>query len=82
MYLYSTMFDFRVAGIPCKFRVLDFECEGSTHDCPGSGAITIELYDRKGYRAKWLDSNLTSDDTEAAFAIALKYIADTSGPDY
>lgn len=75
MYLYSTMFDFRVAGIPCKFRVLDFACEDSTSDCPGSGDITIELYDRKGYRAAWLDSKLTDDDTEAAFAIALEYIA-------
>ena len=45
----------RVAGIPCQMHVLSHYYEAPSADCPGDFDFEWELYDRKGYRAKWLE---------------------------
>jgi hypothetical protein len=68
----SDCFDFRVSGIPCIVCVTHYEptvaANLSGHpdnwSPPEWGEIEFELYDRKGYRAKWLEEKLT-DSVEA-----------------
>jgi len=60
-----------VSGIPCLAKVTSFlrvpAWKGSAHNCPsdldyyGYTEIEFELYDRKGYRAGWLESKLDLD---------------------
>jgi hypothetical protein len=55
--------DVKVNGIPAQALVLrafvkkpDPTCWESDLDCTGYSEMEFELYDRKGYRAEWLDA--------------------------
>ena len=63
----SDCFDFRVSGIPCivcvTHYVPDVPAKLSGHpdtwEPPEPGELEFECYDRKGYRAKWLEEKVT-----------------------
>lgn len=71
----SECFDFRVSGIPCFVCVTHYEpyvpANLSGHpdnwSPPEYGEIEFELYDRRGYRAKWLEVKTTNDIEQAIF---------------
>lgn len=73
-------FDFRVSGIPCIVCVTHYLPEvpaklsghPDTWEPPEPGEFEFELYDRKGYRAKWLEEKV--DDTNF-LAIEDTYLA-------
>lgn len=60
-------FDFRVSGIPCFVCVTHYEPDVPANlsghpdnwSPPEGGEIEFDLYDRKGYRAKWLEEKVT-----------------------
>lgn len=54
----------RACGIPCTLMVIELWSEPEYSDCPASGEFRFELYDRKGYRAKWLERKVLNDDNE------------------
>jgi hypothetical protein len=64
------MFASYVSGIPCQINVTyhakvkgSFSLNApSDWDYYGYSEFEFEVYDRKGYRAKWLERKLTSDD--------------------
>ena len=68
------MIDSIIQGIPCQIKVESClivpSWRGSPHNCPsdldfyGYHEIEFTVYDRKGYRAKWLEKKLTSEDTD------------------
>lgn len=64
MKISSGDFDSKIAGIPCQVLVTECFYEAPSHDCPGADTFEFELYDRKGYRAKWLEAKVTRDDCE------------------
>lgn len=59
----------RIQGIPCQVNVTAFTrvspWKGSAHTCPSScdyygySEIEFDVYDRKGYRARWLERKMT-----------------------
>ena len=49
----------RVAGIPCQIHVVSFYYDDSDFD------FVWELYDRKGYRARWLEQRYMDQDDAA-----------------
>jgi len=65
-------FNDRVAGIPCQVEVVYYEpydpgvTSGPPEHCypPEGGDFEVELYDRKGYRARWLEAKLTADELD------------------
>lgn len=64
------MFESRVAGIPCQIKVTYYvNVKGSRSfnaasdwDYYGYSEFEFEVYDRKGYRAEWLERKLTEKD--------------------
>lgn len=64
------MFDSRICGIPCQIKPTTYHREvaartwGRSDDWhPGEPEeFEFEVYDRKGYRAKWLEAKLTDRD--------------------
>jgi len=62
----SDCFHFRIAGLPCivcvTHYVPDVPAKLSGHpdtwEPPESGELEFECYDRKGYRAKWLEEKV------------------------
>lgn len=66
----SECFDFKVSGIPCIVCVTHYEPDvpanlsghPDTWDPPEPGEFEYELYDRKGYRAKWLEDKVREDE--------------------
>lgn len=61
----------RVQGIPCQALVTRFleqkplgPSAGSDWDCYGYTEVEYDLYDRKGYRAPWLERKATDKDHE------------------
>ena len=62
----------RIAGIPCKVRVIHFtprvpaQLTGLPENCypEEGGEIEFTVLDRKGYRAPWIEKKLTKDDVE------------------
>lgn len=62
----------RVAGIPCQVRVTYYQPYDPgvwwghpDQRTPEEGPdLEVELYDRKGYRARWLEQKLTDRDIE------------------
>ena len=65
-------FNARVAGIPCQVEVVHYEpydpgvTSGPPEHCypPEGGEFEVELYDRKGYRARWLEAKLDDEELE------------------
>lgn len=63
-----------IAGIPCQIGVSSYirvkPWRGSPASCPSSAdyygyeECSWELYDRKGYRARWLDKKLSRYETD------------------
>lgn len=60
-----------VSGIPCQVVVAHFidqkpdhSCTDSDLDYHGYTEIEFEVFDRKGYRAKWLEAKLTDEDVK------------------
>lgn len=65
---HSNAFEFSIAGIPCQIEVkhcLDVpgnpSCWDSADDYYGYSEVEWEVYDRKGYRAVWLERKLTDE---------------------
>lgn len=59
-----------IAGIPCQVSVTHFEPydAGSWDEPPSGGEIEFDVYDRKGYRAPWLERKVTEDDEVRVFS--------------
>lgn len=69
-------------GIPCFADVTHLsivKAQGpraaSDWDCYGYSEVEFELYDRKGYRAEWLERKLSDKDFDAIDAQILKAAA-------
>lgn len=56
----SNVYSVAVCGIPALARVVRFEpATGSIHSCDDDEPVLeYDLYDRKGYRAHWLEEKL------------------------
>lgn len=54
------IFTTRVAGIPCQCHVT--RSRERIPNTPEYGEFDFHLLDRKGYRAPWLETKMTSDD--------------------
>ena len=71
----SAMLEVTVSGIPCfanpESVTIVPPWNGSAHTCPsaddyyGYSECEFTLYDRKGYRAEWLERKMTDDDMKA-----------------
>lgn len=69
------MFESHISGIPCQIKVtyytpyvpanFDFPAEG--------GEFEFEVYDRKGYRAVWLENKITEEDEDRIFDEFIKW---------
>ena len=78
------MFEARVCGIPCQIEVTRFypgdpgRYSGPIELCYPEEApeVEFELYDRKGYRARWLEEKLTSTDEDAIVETCLEHLRD------
>ena len=68
----------RIQGIPCQVDVTHYEPydPGSWHEPPSGGEIEVKVYDRRGYRAAWLERKLTEDDEVRIFG---EYEAELQG---
>ena len=84
------MLEPRISGIPCLVEMTYYvnvkPWKGSAHNCPsdldyyGYTEVEFEVFDRKGYKAGWLENKLTSEDRER---IELELIEEaTPDPDY
>jgi len=66
------MINTRISGIPCKAEMVggyyltpDYGTWASDVDYYGGWFdVEFEIYDRKGYRAKWLENKMTAKDEE------------------
>lgn len=69
------MISTRIQGIPCQVKMVSGFYQqpwsGSPHTCPsdldyygGWFDVEFEVYDRRGYRAKWLERKITPADEE------------------
>lgn len=66
------MLQIRAMGIPCQVLVTTYKvtppCGGSVHFCYSDGdwygetTLEYEIYDRKGYRAAWLENKVDKAD--------------------
>jgi len=64
----------RIQGIPCRVVVTGFAEPTSSnpnvdplsdpHDC---GEFTFQVFDRRGYRAAWLERKMTEDDVNRIY---------------
>lgn len=55
----NSLIHVKIAGIPCCIEVTRCYTERATWDFPGYTEFEFEVYDRKGYRAKWLEAKVT-----------------------
>ena len=79
--MFDDTYETRVCGIPCKIEVTEFSVEYPSADCPGGGDWAYKLYDRKGYRAKWLEAKVTDDEDDRLYCEHLKRV-ENYRPDY
>ena len=78
---YIAKIESRVAGIPCIIGVTHFESvkgsfdyhADSDWDYHGYTECEFEMLDRKGYKAKWLESKITQDDESEIESIIIKH---------
>lgn len=86
----NTMMETQIAGIPCQVDVDTLlivpPWKGSAQTAPsdldyyGYTEIEYTVYDRKGYKAAWLENKMTQEDIER---IEQEIIEDSSpDPDY
>ena len=71
----------RVKGIPAQLGVIHFvdqpgdsSCGDSDWDYYGYTEVEMDLLDRKGYPAAWLEKKLTDDDREELENEAINYL--------
>ena len=59
----------RIQGIPCQVDVTHYEPyrPATWHEPASGGEIEFDVYDRRGYRARWLERKLTEDDEVRIF---------------
>lgn len=59
----------RIQGIPCQVEVTHYEAysPASWHEPASGGEIEFEVYDRRGYRAAWLEAKVTEADEERIY---------------
>ena len=53
-----------INGIPCQAVVTVIAYEKPSYDFPGYSDETVEIFDRKGYKAKWLENMMTHKEYE------------------
>lgn len=60
----SNCYAVKVCGIPCHALVTDYHkgLDGSYWEPPEPAEVEFKLYDRKGYRAVWLENKMTDED--------------------
>ena len=58
------MFESNVQGIPCQDQITRSIVERQFGLFPGYCDFEYEIYDRKGYRAKWLEAKITNNEHE------------------
>lgn len=68
----------RIQGIPCQVDVLSYAPyePGSWHEPASGGEMEFNVYDRRGYRAAWLERKVTEDDEARIFG---EYEAELQG---
>lgn len=77
------MFDARVCGIPCQVEVTNaryykpqssnpYECSSDLDYHGYWDDIEYELYDRRGYRAKWLENKMKPKDITELFELIVE----------
>lgn len=76
------MLNARIQGIPCLIEVTFFlsvpPWRGSAHTCPSSDDyygytdIEFDVYDRKGYKAPWLERKMTEEDVNCIERLIIK----------
>lgn len=77
-------FSFRVCGIPCIVRVLDWEpydpgrTSGPPERChpPEGGWAEFELLDKKGRRAEWLERKMGKNDHENVELAVMQFMSE------
>jgi hypothetical protein len=72
----------RVCSIPCGVVVTNYveADKGSFHCPPSPEEFEFELYDRKGYRATWLERKMTEKDEMKLLKEWLDHITDDGEP--
>lgn len=55
----NNLIDVKIAGIPCCIDVTRYYSERASWYHPGYTEFEFQVYDRKGYRAKWLEAKVT-----------------------
>ena len=74
------MVETSVAGIPCladptHVQIVKPNCRADNpYDFHGYSEVEFDLYDRRGYRAFWLEKKMTKDDIERVEIAILKDI--------
>lgn len=79
----------KISGIPCEVEMVGGTYQkpwrGESHNCPsdvdyygGLLDVEFEVYDRKGYRAKWLEKKITAEEETRIF----KELAETAMNSY
>lgn len=73
-----------IQGIPCQIEVTTFDRKkGSySHSAPsdldyyGYTEFEFEVYDRKGYRARWLENKMTDKDIQHITEVVNRHMED------
>lgn len=55
----STVFDYRIQGIPCQIQVVTYVPPVKTSDMYDPGEITYNVLDEDGRKAPWLEVNMS-----------------------
>lgn len=87
---YVAEIEHRVCGIPCLIGVLSYDSvkgsfsynAASDLDYHGYSDSDWEILDRKGYRAKWLDAKMDSDEIAMVEERINEYFQDQQDDDY
>lgn len=61
----STVFDYRIQGIPCQIQVLTYVPPVKTPEVYDPGEISYNVLDETGYKAEWLEEKMTRRDQMA-----------------
>jgi hypothetical protein len=73
-----------IQGIPCQAEMTGGHYQKPDHTTWDSDwdyyggwfDVTFEIYDRKGYRAKWLEKKMTHEDEEKIINALLEHVGD------